>query len=385
MAGSAQTRMQQRRGTSTEWASLDPVLLAGELGIDTTQGIVKVGDGVKRWSELPEMGGGATFVLDEDDTIVCVQDIKRTSSTTVTSMATNIFWVPGAKMNDRVEVHGATPLVPINASYGTWGGCVIAPDLVQTSCSNNYQQNTGSTTRIILQIIVHKNKASPEDMVERLQTVDASGLAAILADERQKQEMLLTLACNYTMRQVVQNVRTMRLMLENEETRRILLTKQTPLMYIVQDEFCTSWLMGHNDIFQSHRTEMWEALKKMDTTVLTTYAPWYWQKTNSSTRLSSFTSTMARNASYLRSLVFLCFGVQKAETAETERVCVLHPDGSVAAEGNGGGRLKPTTMESVDCVTFDGASVIGAGEMGDVNYNGYVYVEMERLQPNYAY
>ena len=58
MAGAAQKRMQQRRGTSEEWASLDPVLLAGELGIDTTQGIVKVGDGQTSWLGLMEIGGG---------------------------------------------------------------------------------------------------------------------------------------------------------------------------------------------------------------------------------------------------------------------------------------------------------------------------------------
>ena len=57
MAGAAK-RMQQRRGTSSEWASLDPVLLAGEFGVETDTGVVKVGDGVKAWSGLEEIGGG---------------------------------------------------------------------------------------------------------------------------------------------------------------------------------------------------------------------------------------------------------------------------------------------------------------------------------------
>lgn len=65
MAGTANAkRMQQRRGTSSEWASLDPVLLAGELGIATDTGVVKVGDGEKKWSELEAMNGDGVYVFE---------------------------------------------------------------------------------------------------------------------------------------------------------------------------------------------------------------------------------------------------------------------------------------------------------------------------------
>lgn len=58
MAGAAEIRMQQRRGTASEWASLDPVLMAGEFGLETDTGVLKIGDGVKKWSELDPMGTG---------------------------------------------------------------------------------------------------------------------------------------------------------------------------------------------------------------------------------------------------------------------------------------------------------------------------------------
>ena len=46
------TRMQQRRGTTAEWNAGNPVLAAGEIGINTTVGHFKIGDGVSTWSAL---------------------------------------------------------------------------------------------------------------------------------------------------------------------------------------------------------------------------------------------------------------------------------------------------------------------------------------------
>ncbi len=46
------TRMQQRRGTSTQWANANPVLAAGEIGFETDTNKFKIGDGVKTWALL---------------------------------------------------------------------------------------------------------------------------------------------------------------------------------------------------------------------------------------------------------------------------------------------------------------------------------------------
>jgi hypothetical protein len=52
-------RFQLRRDTAAAWASaLNPVLLAGEPGYDTTNKILKVGDGITAWSLLPSISGG---------------------------------------------------------------------------------------------------------------------------------------------------------------------------------------------------------------------------------------------------------------------------------------------------------------------------------------
>jgi len=46
------TRMQQRRGTASQWASDNPVLGAGEIGFEIDNSRFKIGDGVNTWSNL---------------------------------------------------------------------------------------------------------------------------------------------------------------------------------------------------------------------------------------------------------------------------------------------------------------------------------------------
>lgn len=46
------TRMQQRRGTSAQWTSANPVLASGEIGFETDTNKLKIGDGVNTWANL---------------------------------------------------------------------------------------------------------------------------------------------------------------------------------------------------------------------------------------------------------------------------------------------------------------------------------------------
>ncbi len=52
MSGDVYT-VKNRRGPASEWASVAPVLAAGEFGIESDTGKIKVGDGVTAWSVLP--------------------------------------------------------------------------------------------------------------------------------------------------------------------------------------------------------------------------------------------------------------------------------------------------------------------------------------------
>lgn len=46
------TTMQQKRGTASNWASSNPILLAGEIGFEIETNKMKIGDGVNYWNDL---------------------------------------------------------------------------------------------------------------------------------------------------------------------------------------------------------------------------------------------------------------------------------------------------------------------------------------------
>lgn len=50
--------IQLRRDTAANWASVNPVLAAGQPGYDTTNGILKIGNGSSTWTALSAIGGG---------------------------------------------------------------------------------------------------------------------------------------------------------------------------------------------------------------------------------------------------------------------------------------------------------------------------------------
>lgn len=45
--------LQIKRATSARWESVNPVLKAGEMGFDTTNGIFRIGNGTSNWKDLP--------------------------------------------------------------------------------------------------------------------------------------------------------------------------------------------------------------------------------------------------------------------------------------------------------------------------------------------
>lgn len=46
------TKIQLRKGTDSEWNLANPVLAIGEPGYDSTNGIIKIGDGTTNWNDL---------------------------------------------------------------------------------------------------------------------------------------------------------------------------------------------------------------------------------------------------------------------------------------------------------------------------------------------
>jgi hypothetical protein len=59
-------RIQVKRGTAARWVSNNPVLAAGEIGLETDTGQFKFGDGSSAFSALPYFSGGGGGVSDGD-------------------------------------------------------------------------------------------------------------------------------------------------------------------------------------------------------------------------------------------------------------------------------------------------------------------------------
>lgn len=56
------TTFKVRRGQSQVWADINPILAEGEPGYELDTHRLKIGDGEKKWNELPYIGGSSTEI-----------------------------------------------------------------------------------------------------------------------------------------------------------------------------------------------------------------------------------------------------------------------------------------------------------------------------------
>lgn len=60
----ADVRLQVRYDVASAWAEANPVLRAGELGVETDESRAKIGDGQRAWNELPYVGSNLPHRVD---------------------------------------------------------------------------------------------------------------------------------------------------------------------------------------------------------------------------------------------------------------------------------------------------------------------------------
>ena len=86
-------RIQLRRDTTVNWLAEDPVLAQGEQALDTTTGLLYIGDGSTPFSQLPAFTGDNSNVytkVETDNLLLTKADkaetyTKRSSSSTRSS------------------------------------------------------------------------------------------------------------------------------------------------------------------------------------------------------------------------------------------------------------------------------------------------------------
>jgi hypothetical protein len=64
----AQVVIQVRRDSAANWTSTNPVLASGEIGFDTTENSIKIGDGTSTWTALDYSTGGSFEISETQPT-----------------------------------------------------------------------------------------------------------------------------------------------------------------------------------------------------------------------------------------------------------------------------------------------------------------------------
>ena len=102
-------RIQIRRGTAAQWAAANPVLLMGELGLETDTKVQKTGDGVTAWVSLPSSQSSTYAALSAaSQTFLGQQVIKRPSAVTNTPLLNITDQTAAARFTFAVSAGAAT-------------------------------------------------------------------------------------------------------------------------------------------------------------------------------------------------------------------------------------------------------------------------------------
>jgi hypothetical protein len=92
-----ETNITIRRGSAQTWETVNPVLNSGELGFDTTNNLVKIGNQVDTWSDLPALSKASP--LEVSATYLDNKLVIQTPIISFLSIAdTNICTVPNGYM-----------------------------------------------------------------------------------------------------------------------------------------------------------------------------------------------------------------------------------------------------------------------------------------------
>jgi hypothetical protein len=100
-------RMQQRYDTAAQWTSVNPVLLEGEIGIESDTGKFKFGDNSSNWNDLPYASTGA---IDVETVQHVTASLNSEESEDFTIEAGNVFQllVVEASTPAWIRVYGTT-------------------------------------------------------------------------------------------------------------------------------------------------------------------------------------------------------------------------------------------------------------------------------------
>ena len=122
------TLMQMRRGTAAAWTSANPTLSAGEWGLETDTGKIKIGDGATAWTslayaaatpaQLSSHTGASTGVHGVTGSVVGTTDTQTLTNKTLTA--------PRVSIDLTYVASGSYTLVAADAGKLVWTGSTSA-------------------------------------------------------------------------------------------------------------------------------------------------------------------------------------------------------------------------------------------------------------------
>lgn len=122
------TRMQQRRGTASQWTSANPILAAGEIGFETDNNKFKIGDGVNHWADLSYFTDAASISALVDN----APDLMNTLNEIAAALGDNPDFI--SDYNDTID--------GINADLA-----LTAPRSSLDELENNFNDHANATTQ----------------------------------------------------------------------------------------------------------------------------------------------------------------------------------------------------------------------------------------------
>jgi len=152
------TRIQLRRGTAAEWTSANPVLAAGEVGVELDTNKFKIGTGKKAWKLLPYANGGAADIptklsqLENDCEFITIDDVGTAGYTKNEGTVKSVNNVqPDANGNVTISAGEGSVKSVNNVGPDASGNVTltIPPEVTDTTVGNwGYTKNAGTVTKV---------------------------------------------------------------------------------------------------------------------------------------------------------------------------------------------------------------------------------------------
>lgn len=113
--------IQSRGDTSSNWATINPVLADREFGIETDTGKLKFGNGIDSWNERPYTSSGRRVV-----SVTLTDNTVQAVSTAGMTFPLRYFVAPQSGSSVRVQVTGGSASASIDVTATEVGDYVLA-------------------------------------------------------------------------------------------------------------------------------------------------------------------------------------------------------------------------------------------------------------------